>query len=153
MKVWLSKNCGKDIATLKYSQRKFCSTTCQQESWRLSNPGKAKAKREKENSNSPKRILSRVKSRAKLTGQYFNLDISDIVIPEFCPVLGIRLNPNPGKGSGYHNDSASVDRIDSSRGYEKGNIRVISNRANLLKNNATVEELEKVLNDLRSLQS
>lgn len=45
--------------------------------------------------------------------------------------------------------SPSLDRIDSSKGYVKGNVRVISARANMLKNNATVEELTLVLKDLK----
>ena len=69
-------------------------------------------------------------------------------VPEFCPVLGIKLVPY-NNGSGFHIDSPSLDRIKPELGYIKGNVRVISNRANLLKNNATVEELEKVLEDLR----
>lgn len=45
----------------------------------------------------------------------------------------------------------SVDRIIPELGYTKGNVRVISNRANLLKNNASIEEIELVLEDLRRL--
>jgi hypothetical protein len=89
-----------------------------------------------------------VKSRAKAFGKDFNLDHSDIVIPDFCPVLGIPLSLN-NNGAGYHSNSPSLDRIDNSKGYVKGNVRVISARANLLKNDATIEELELVLEDLR----
>ena len=135
---------------MKYHQRKFCSKQCRAGAWRLSNVGKEKARREKDNSNSPARILSRVKSRAKQVGIKFNLDINDIVIPKYCPVLGVKLSHKPGKGRGYHFNSASLDRIDNTKGYIKGNVRIISAIANLLKNDATVEELEKILADLRS---
>ena len=41
--------------------------------------------------------------------------------------------------------AASIDRKDSSKGYVKGNVAIISRRANLLKNNATIAELKAVL--------
>lgn len=72
-------------------------------------------------------------------------------IPEVCPVLGIPLKINVG--SGLHPDSVSVDRIDPTKGYIKGNVRLISARANHLKSNATTEELEKILADARNLRS
>lgn len=81
------------------------------------------------------------KSRAKVKGIAFVLDIDDIVIPEFCPVLGLKLSV--GKGS-FRPENASLDRFDNSLGYTKENIRVISFRANQIKNNATPEELEAV---------
>lgn len=96
-------------------------------------------------------MLARVKSRAKTKGIEFDLTEEDIKIPEFCPVLGLRLNHNMGKGKGYHPDSPSVDRIDSNHGYVKGNVRVISDRANLLKNDATITELMAVIEDLRKI--
>lgn len=81
------------------------------------------------------------KGRAKTRGLEFNIEVSDIVIPEFCPVLGLKLE----KGKGEQQDSSpTLDRIDSSKGYIKGNIEVISWRANRLKNDATPEELRKV---------
>lgn len=42
-------------------------------------------------------------------------------------------------------DRPSLDRINPDRGYVPGNVQVISFRANTLKNNATREELAKVL--------
>ena len=83
------------------------------------------------------------KARAKKKGREFNLVLSDIVVPKRRPVLGVLLQYN----SDY---SPSLDRVDSSKGYIKGNVRVISKRANVLKNNATVEELKAVLKDLEN---
>lgn len=41
-------------------------------------------------------------------------------------------------------NAASLDRIDNSKGYVRGNVMVISLRANAIKNNATAEELTAV---------
>ena len=99
-------------------------------------------------------MLSRCKYRAKQSGLFFNLTKDDVVIPEFCPVLGIKLrqmliDEEPKKG--YHPKAPSLDRIIPELGYVKGNVRVISARANLLKNDATISELELVLQDLTRL--
>lgn len=75
--------------------------------------------------------------RAKRDGRDFNLDPSDIAIPDRCPVFGVPFDTGVGQ-SPY---VPSVDRIDSSKGYVKGNIAIISWRANLLKNDATYEEV------------
>jgi len=65
------------------------------------------------------------------------LDTTDI-----CPILGIPMQWSAGRGKSESNpNSKSLDRIDSSRGYIKGNVQIISWRANHLKNNATLEEL------------
>jgi len=79
--------------------------------------------------------------RARKKGVPFEIEISDIVIPEYCPVLGIKLEV----ASGYAQDnSPSLDRIIPALGYVKGNILVISYKANTIKSNATVDELRKV---------
>lgn len=91
-----------------------------------------------------KRIWNRARSRATEKLLDFNIDLSDIVIPIVCPVLGIKLDLT-SKSTRY---SPSIDRIDSSKGYVKGNIQVISNRANMLKNNATIDELKLVISHL-----
>lgn len=41
-------------------------------------------------------------------------------------------------------DSYSLDRIDSSKGYIKGNVWVISLRANRIKNDSTPDELRLI---------
>lgn len=92
--------------------------------------------------NPERRMWSDAKRRAKKDGRDFTIEISDIVVPRFCPVLGIELKRNTNGVSG--GASPSIDRIDSSRGYEKGNVAVISNRANTIKSNATAGELMKV---------
>ena len=46
-----------------------------------------------------------------------------------------------GTKSNYEN-SPSLDRIDNSKGYIKGNVWVISQKANAMKNSATLEELK-----------
>lgn len=90
-----------------------------------------------QNKNKPKalKMYESAKSRAPIKGFSFNLDRSDVVVPEICPVFNTPM------------ERPSLDRIDSSRGYEKGNVRVISWRANMLKNNATKEELRLLYED------
>lgn len=90
--------------------------------------------------NHEKVILRAAKNRAKERGLDFDLDVSDIVIPENCPILGIPIVRIPGKRTA---GSASLDRIDNSRGYVKGNVWVISSKANVMKNNATLQELKQ----------
>jgi hypothetical protein len=87
-----------------------------------------------------KRWLAVTKNRAKNEGFPFNLVEEDITIPEICPILGIVLKRNKRKLS-Y--DSPSIDKIRPKLGYVKGNIQVISQRANVMKNDATPEELLK----------
>lgn len=94
-------------------------------------------------------LWTKAKKRAKKRGLEFNIEVSDVVIPEFCPVLGLKLEQGKGK---MQASSPTLDRIDSSKGYIKGNVRVISYRANMLKNNATVEELKLLLVDAVRLE-
>jgi hypothetical protein len=87
--------------------------------------------------NREQEILRRARYRAKKLGLEFNLDVSDIVIPELCPLLEIPIvfvnSIAPG--------NPSLDRIDNTKGYVKGNVKVISYQANTMKSNATLTEL------------
>lgn len=95
-------------------------------------------------------MLQSAKKRAVLAGVPFDLSPEDIVIPEICPVLGIRLEIQFGK-RGFAACSPSLDRLVPSRGYVRGNVAVISGRANLLKRDATVDELERIASWMRSM--
>lgn len=85
-------------------------------------------------------MLHRAKARARDLGVPFDLTPADISIPETCPVLGIVLCRS--EGDGFKAASPSLDRIVPELGYVRGNIVVISNRANLLKRDATRAEIE-----------
>lgn len=81
--------------------------------------------------------LSATKTRAKKKGLEFNLSLDDLIIPTHCPVLGIKLENKLGM---KQDSSPSIDRFDSSKGYTKDNINIISCRANLIKVHGTAEE-------------
>lgn len=85
-------------------------------------------------------IYRKCRYRAEQRGLEFNLDISDIVIPDVCPILEV---PFVYGDKGDYSYSPSIDRIDNSKGYVKGNIQIISMKANTMKNSATLEELYK----------
>jgi hypothetical protein len=69
----------------------------------------------------------------------FNLKKSDIITPTHCPYLGIKLSYD--KKDEKLDNYRSIDRIDSSKGYVKGNLQVISHLANTIKKSVTIEQL------------
>lgn len=83
------------------------------------------------------------RDRAKEKGVPHTIVYQDLLpIPLICPVLGL---PMPLSGPATDENMASLDKIIPERGYVKGNVCVVSRRANSLKRNATIEELELVL--------
>lgn len=78
------------------------------------------------------------RQRAKKAGVPFDLTAEDIAIPDACPVLGIPLEASFGRSTPQ---SPSLDRVIPKLGYVKGNVLVVSNRANVIKGDASVEEL------------
>lgn len=85
--------------------------------------------------------------RAKAKGMEFSIDFEDLVVPDVCPVLGIPLQHSQGK---HKDGSPSLDRLDNSKGYTKENTWIISRRANVLKNDASLEELELIVKALKA---
>lgn len=88
-------------------------------------------------------LLVIAKSRAKRKNLDFDLKIEDLILPTHCPILGIPLQINSGSGAGGKDNSYSLDRIDQSKGYIKGNVQIISHKANSMKFTASKEELLK----------
>lgn len=148
MKIINCKVCGSEF-TPKSSAEKICSNTCREtqkqaakdkwrhkerkkwasytKAWRARNPYKAK--------------VSLLKARCVKEGLPFDLDEEWFAknTPTVCPVLGIDLD------QGWRDSVASVDKVIPSLGYIKENCRIISLKANRLKNNASVEDLEKII--------
>ena len=58
-------------------------------------------------------------------------------MPTICPVFGISMSFEFKRQA---DGIPTVDRIDSSKNYEIGNIAIISWRANIIKNMGTAEE-------------
>ena len=105
--------------------------------------------RERYKKNIKKVLLSSAKKRAKRDGVPFELTEEDIQIPIKCPVLGIKLVIAKGTVSG---NSITLDRIVGKKGYVKSNVLVVSQKANTIKNNATILELNRVARFYKKLE-
>jgi len=113
-----------------------------------SNPEQNLAKqKEWKINNLEKYLVQGAKQRAKKYGLPFDITYKDIVIPEFCPYLGIKLVPFSEWSS------PSLDKIIPELGYVKGNIQVISTKANTMKNNATHDELVRFAKAILSMDT
>jgi hypothetical protein len=103
--------------------------------------------RESRRKNPREHIVMAAKARAKRDGLPFNISVESLNWPEYCPVLGIKLDysiTTPGeRRKRYANPS--LDRLVNELGYVNGNSFIISHRANRIKSDATVEEIEAVL--------
>jgi hypothetical protein len=96
---------------------------------------KSKSDWQKNKTNIKKNILQRSKSRAKAKGIPFNLSEDDIVIPDMCPVFGKPFILNDREWT------YSLDRIIPELGYVKGNVLIVSNKANNIKSDARPEDI------------
>lgn len=92
-----------------------------------------------------KQLYNSLKNSAKKRGIPFSLtltDLNNLTFPVTCPILGIPIKFN----NKQQDDSISIDRIDSSLGYQIDNIIVISWKANRLKSDASISDLNKISN-------
>lgn len=90
--------------------------------------------------------FSAKKANAKRVGIAFQIDFGDLYWPESCPVLGI---PIDYFAEGRQDSSPSFDRLNPELGYEKGNVMILSWRANRIKNDGSVEEHEAIAKFMR----
>ena len=108
--------------------------------WRESNPERMREHRKTwEHSNPAWIMYHNAKRRAKEMNIPFDITFKDIIIPTHCPVLGFEFT------SDNRETNPSLDRIIPELGYVVGNIKVISMRANRLKQDATLDELQKLV--------
>ena len=92
--------------------------------------------------------LNNCKHRAKKKGVPFDLTLDDLFFPDVCPVLGIPLIARAGS---FHDNSPSIDRVIPALGYVKGNVQIISYRANRIKCHASLDDLRKIVAYMENL--
>ena len=83
-------------------------------------------------------LIFSTKQTAKKKGIDHDIDISDLVKVQICPLTGVEIDWSV---SGRHLLNPSIDRIDPSKGYVKGNVEIMSCLGNSMKNAATKEQL------------
>ena len=86
-------------------------------------------------------IIRNSKYCAKRRGIHFDLKYTDFELPEYCPILGMKLEYGAGH-DGNAPSHATLDRIDNSQGYVPGNVKVVSRLANAMKNEASFDQLQ-----------
>lgn len=83
-------------------------------------------------------LFERARHRAQMRGVPFFITRSNVVVPTICPALGIPLMRAEKRAA----TSPSLDRIQPHLGYVPGNVRVLSDRANRLKGNQSLRQLQ-----------
>lgn len=87
-------------------------------------------------------LIRAAKHRAKIKGIPFNIEKEDLELITICPVLQIPIY----SGELNNDNSPSIDRVIPSLGYIKGNVHIISKRANTLKGDGTIKEHLAIIN-------
>lgn len=119
----------------KYSKENRERFRVNQQRWRTKNPVAD--------------LVRIARGRARRNGIEFNISVEDLPLPEVCPLLGIHILPQ------HENLDCrpSIDRIDSRKGYVKGNVMIVSCRANRIKSNATAAELRQIADNLERIEN
>lgn len=81
------------------------------------------------------------KYNAEKAGTYWDLDFGTLEWPSHCPILGIELDYF---AETRQENSVSFDQHDPQWGYVNGNVKIMSWRANRIKNDGTAAEHRKI---------
>lgn len=100
------------------------------------------ARKSREDARRVEVMVNSARLRAVAGGYPFSITTEHVRIPEFCPLLGLRLQRGVGSAGPA---SPSLDKMDPKLGYIPGNVWVVSQRANMLKSNATLHELQTLV--------
>lgn len=91
-------------------------------------------------------LINASKQRAKLNDREHDITVEDIKaiypVDGCCPIFGLKLEFN---GAGFRDNSPSIDRIDSTKGYTRDNVQVISWKANRIKGASSLQDLEMMV--------
>lgn len=121
--------------------------------WREANPERTKdraradheKRKERYRDNPALYLWKSARNRSKTLGIAFDIDPEDILVPLTCPILEIPIDILTSN----YTTGASLDRVINDKGYVKGNVRVISRKANRMKQDSTIEQLEKMIAYMR----
>ena len=138
-----TRDTGKKVPTLYY--RSDCKS-CSLEMVNIDKYCSLEARRALYRKDPRKVMLIHARKRAKDNNQGFNINYTDIIIPEVCPLLNIPLFVSD---SIVGPNSPTIDRLECNKGYVKGNVLVISHKANSAKSNLTLKELELLVRNLK----
>jgi hypothetical protein len=140
--------CGKELQVALFYKDKSKVDGLRGNCKRCSEESSKKSERKHAVTRQTNRMLSSARFRSKLKKISFDIDLEHVrsLVVSHCPILGVQLewSARRGNGPGAMANSPSLDRIDPSKGYVKGNVWIISNKANAIKNDATHEELKLV---------
>lgn len=95
-----------------------------------------------------RKLLIDARCRSKKKNLPFDITEEDLLslAPEHCPITNQKLHYMHRKFNKDYMNCASIDRVDSSKGYTKDNVRIISFRANALKSSCSFEDLLNMQN-------
>ena len=145
MKICKMNGCSNPTYHNRANLCKGCSTEYSKTVSRVSSFGTRYEKQSFEAA--VKSMIGRARERGKFEVEIETTDIFSIwPIDNHCPVLKEPFMTENNSPTGSRDLSPSLDRIDSSKGYTKDNIQIISTLANRMKNSATDERLKKFAN-------
>ena len=98
--------------------------------------------------NKLKAMITLARKRARKKKLDCSITDKDFTPITHCPLLGIAFD-FAKKGKGTADNSPTLDRINPSKGYVPGNVWVISAKANRMKSDATLRQLEQLVVNLR----
>lgn len=141
-------DCGNRTISEQYNLHKGASKSCG--CWRREELARLRFKHGQHGT--PREIMFRgAKARARKKGIQFDLSLEEVPeIPNTCPILGLFLLRGCGS---FISESPTLDRINPELGYTKGNVRIISHRANRLKSNSNSDDMRNILSDLVDIET
>lgn len=108
------------------------------------NPEKHAARERQYKNKKPWRYLL-YNARRRAVAKNLPINITEEYVKELfdacngiCPILGIKMETHTGK---VQDNSYTLDRVIPEKGYVKGNVAIISHRANSIKRDANLKEL------------
>jgi hypothetical protein len=90
-------------------------------------------------------IVRSKKSKKRKLRKDLSIEYYKSLLTTHCPLLEIELSYENYEGQIVPQNYATLDRINPQKGYIKGNVQIISYRANTLKNSASLDEMQLIV--------